>query len=168
MEIADFNPYLSPAVLAMGVIIGWIFALRAQAREKILGTRDSICSLAEMLLEENPEELDKIGAEAYFERPRFATWRKSKWDSTAVICNTETKKAKGVFVSRAIWAIQRLCCFLLCLRHNIATTCFKKDLSEKCGKENAKAKCQKIKILCHPGASIFLRRMAASSHSCNT
>jgi len=29
MEIADFNPYLSPAVLAMGVIIGWVFALRA-------------------------------------------------------------------------------------------------------------------------------------------
>lgn len=81
----------------MGVIIGWVFALRAQAREKILDARDSICSLAEMLLEENPEELDKIGEEAYFERPKFATWRKSKWDSTAVICNTETKKAKVSF-----------------------------------------------------------------------
>jgi len=102
-------------------------------------------------------------------RPRLHWMLRQKRPLKTLLLNyLNQKKAKGVFVSRAIWAIQRLCCFLLCLRHNIATTCFKKDLSEKCGKENAKAKCQKIKILCHPGASIFLRRMAASSHSCNT
>jgi len=92
-------PYLSPAVLAVGVIIGWVFALRAQAREKILGARDRTRSLFEMLLEEGLEEVEDFGTEFYFRRPRFAAWKKSRWDSTAVVWNAQTKKAEVSFSS---------------------------------------------------------------------
>lgn len=45
----------------MGVIIGWVFALRAQAREKILDARDRTRSFFEMLLEEGLEEVEDFG-----------------------------------------------------------------------------------------------------------
>ncbi len=102
MDFSDFISTVaniaSTVFLGMSLLVGWTIALRAQAREKILDAKESIRSLAQIFFETSEEALATIGRDMYFRRPRFSSWKKSRWDITIVVCNRTTRNVDVSFV----------------------------------------------------------------------
>lgn len=80
--------YLSPAVLGLGVVVGWLIALRAQVRERTLDARERIASIAEIfLLDGDRDLLPSISQDMCYRTPRFGSLKRPKWDVTVIVAS---------------------------------------------------------------------------------
>ncbi len=100
MLITTLTTYLSPAVLGLGVLVGWLIALRAQVRERTLDARDRIASIAEIfLLDGDRDLLPSISHDLCYQPPRYVALKRPKWDVTVVVASSVEPKVDVSFSS---------------------------------------------------------------------
>lgn len=100
MLVTTLTTYLSPAVLGLGVMVGWLIALRAQVRERTLDARDRISSIAEIfLLDGDRELLSSISQDMCYQPPWYVSLKKPKWYVTVIAASNREPKADVSFSS---------------------------------------------------------------------
>ncbi len=92
---------ISTLVVLAGVVIGWRFSVRAQARETILDARERIRRQARIVLSSDIKgsALDIVSRDMHVPQPRpVARKNKSRWDMTVVIFDSISKETEANFV----------------------------------------------------------------------
>ncbi len=111
ISVSTATSITSVVLLGLGLFIGWVFAWRAQVRERTLDARERITSIIEIfLLEVSIEDLSearetllhKIGEDMFYRRRRIVPWKRPRWYMTTAIINMRHKKADVSFASSRI------------------------------------------------------------------
>jgi len=108
ISVSTATSITSVVLLGLGLFIGWVFAWRAQVRERTLDARERITSIIEIfLLEVSIEDLSearetllhKIGEDMFYRRRRIVPWNRPNWYITTAVINVRHKKVGVSFAS---------------------------------------------------------------------